>query len=93
MRGDFVEGIDDRPPHAVAIRDDVVERRPAFGDLGMRVTARGVVHVGIDAAIEHVVEAGIERRALKDSAADVVPRECREMAHVEDERVPQGDGA
>jgi hypothetical protein len=73
-----VDGGEHGRAHPVAIGQDVVEVRPALGHLRVIVAARGVVHVGIDAPGEHVVEGGSERRLSQRPRADVNPGEGRQ---------------
>src|SRR5678815_1726352 len=58
----------------------------------MIVTVRRVVHVGVYAAGEQVVEGCIERGSLKEARADVIPREGGQVAQIEDERVAEHYG-
>jgi hypothetical protein len=87
-----VHGLPHRRAHAIAVGEHGGEGRPARRNIGMSVTVGRVVDVGIDAAREKLVEARVERRQAKDAGADVIPREGRKMAHVEDEGMAQGNG-
>ena len=86
-----VDGLQHRSPHAIAVREHGGEVGPALRRLGMVVTPLRVVHVGVDAAREDVVELGVERRAAQRAGADMVPGERRQMPDVEDERMPERD--
>src|SRR5262249_16108184 len=77
---------------SIAIGEDLVEGGPHIGNVGMGVTLRRIVHVGIDAAGEELVESRIERRPTEHAAAHVVPGEGGKVTHVENEGMAQGDG-
>ena len=57
----------------------------------MRVTVGGILDVGIDPAGEELVERWVERWTSEDAAADVIPREGRQVPQVKDEGVTEGD--
>ncbi len=57
----------------------------------MVVAVGRVVHIGIDAPREELVEPGVERGTAEQLPAHVVPGEGGQMAEIEDERVPERD--
>ncbi len=57
----------------------------------MVVAPGGIVHVGIDAAREQLVEFAVEGGPAQQLVAHVVPREGGQVAEIEDERMAQGD--
>jgi hypothetical protein len=57
----------------------------------MGVAAGGVVDVGVDPAVEDLVELRVELWSPEHAPADMVPGEGRQMSEVEDERMAQGD--
>jgi len=79
-------------PDQVTVRDHVAKIGPSVRDFGMRVALRWVVDVGIDSALEDLVEVRLERRPSEDPPAEMVPGECREVPDVEDEGMTQRDG-
>ena len=89
--GHRVHGVEHRGPDAITIGEHLGHRRPAIGDLRVSVAVGRVVHVGIDAAGEELVERGVERGPREDAPADVVPGEGGEVPDIEDERVAQRD--
>ncbi len=58
----------------------------------MTMAVSGIVHIGIDAAGEQLVEGRVEWDAVEDTHADVIPREGRKVPQIKDEWMPQCDG-
>ena len=79
----------ERRPEARADAVAVVEDGAALGPLGARRVRVDADRV--DAALEEGVEGAGEARLAEDTAAEVVPGECREVPEVEEERLPQRD--
>ena len=86
-----VHGFEHRGPDAITIGEHLGHGRPAIRDLRVSVAVAGVVHIGIDAAGEELIERGVEGGPCEDTHAHVVPGEGGEVPDIEDERVAQRD--
>ena len=80
---------DDGGANPVAIGVDLGKRGP----IGAAVVRCGVGVEGVDAAFKQLLKSVVERRFAERAAADLIPREGRQMAEVEDRRMPQRDSA
>src|SRR5262245_8817534 len=85
-----LKGFQNRAAYPVTIRLRLLQSRPLVGNFRVPVTLPGI-DIRIDAAAKDLVEIWIERLLFENAGANLIPRECWQVAHVEKERMALHD--
>src|SRR5262245_16092529 len=82
-----LKGSQNRSAYSVTIRLSLLQGWPLVRNFRVPMTLAGI-DIRIDTAAKELVEVRIERRPFENAAANLIPRECWQVTHVEKKRMP-----